>query len=69
MADKKNDKKPIRKAASKGDPAAAKPTVKGPAEGAEGDLKIPPEFVEQVEKLRASVRENFGKAAMAMMMD
>ena len=68
MADKKNDKKPIRKAAAKGDPAAAKPTVKGPAEGAEGDLKIPPEFVEQVEKLRASVRENFGKAAMAMMM-
>lgn len=68
MADKKTDKKPSRKAPAKGKKPAAKAAKKPAGKSAEPDVKIPPEFVDQVEKLRASVRENFGKAAMAMMM-
>ncbi|MGB3165488.1 MAG: toxin-activating lysine-acyltransferase [Alteraurantiacibacter sp.] len=56
MAKEKTARKPAKKA---GDA----PTRETPTEGG-----VPPQFAKQIEALRASVRENFGKAAMAMMM-
>lgn len=72
------DSKPSRKGKKAAPKKAATKAKKAPAAGAKSgkadpakdatDPKLTKEFVEQVEALRASVRENFGKAAMAMMM-
>ncbi|QZH74210.1 MAG: toxin-activating lysine-acyltransferase [Erythrobacter sp.] len=59
------DSKPSRKAAKS---AQSEATTARNDTADMPDQKVPKEFVAQIEALRASVRENFGKAAMAMMM-
>ena len=59
MAEKKASAGKAKATKSKADPVTATD---------ETDTKVPPQFAKQIEALRASVRENFGKAAMAMMM-
>jgi len=71
MADKKPSRKTAKAAPKKaetksGGAGKGKPATGAAAEG--GDPKMSKEFVQQIEMLRSSVRENFGKAAMAMMM-